>query len=449
MILNAASKIIERCVNNQLKAHLRRNDLLSEEQHAYQRKKSIHTALLDLDTKIADCMERKRVFGMVLLDMSAAFNLVPKKILCPKLAQIGLTPCAVKLIESYMTGRRNCTKVGGRMSKTVEVPTGIGEGSVLGPLIFLIAILETSAIMKIVKDKVMKEHPGQIDGMEMSTICFADDTTLICSAEDDIALEMLMKICSREYSIYFRSQGMKINQQKEEHYVLYSAGKKLMERNIQIDGREPASTVKLLGLTLGPRYTFDSHVSKMIQKASHRIASVRKVSKYLENQKRKEIVDSLVMSVLKFGLEWSGRNDNNLRRLQRSMNQALRLMTLKSMREPIRMMLAETKLLNMKLECAYMRMCLMRNTLMHGTSPFTCSMLTYPGPRSRSGEIRSKLLMNSKFGENAILTESLKLVNEVKLWKKKDEAGRYPGKAAFRSLSHELLKSKFKNGNLI
>ena len=130
------------------------------------------------------------------------------------------------------------------------------------------------------------------------------------------------------------------------------------------------------------------------------------------------------------------------------MNQALSLMTLKGMREPIRMMLAETKLLNMKLECIYLRMCLLKSSMMHGTSPYTCSMLTYPGPRSRSGEIRSKLMKDSKFGEHAILTEALQYLNDIKLWKKKDEEGRYPGKMAFKSLCWNHLKEKHKNGNL-
>ena len=118
------------------------------------------------------------------------------------------------------------------------------------------------------------------------------------------------------------------------------------------------------------------------------------------------------------------------------------------MREPIRMMLAETKLLNMKLECIYLRMCLLKSSMMHGTSPYTCSMLTYPGPRSRSGEIRSKLMKDSKFGEHAILTEALQYLNDIKLWKKKDEEGRYPGKMAFKSLCWNHLKEKHKNGNL-
>ena len=87
------------------------------------------------------------------------------------------------------------------------------------------------------------------------------------------------------------------------------------------------------------------------------MASFRKVMKYLEEDKRKEVIDSMVLSVLRFGLEWSGRNDNNLKRLQRSMNQALRMMTNRSMREPIRLMLAKTKLMNMKLPYSQLVKC--------------------------------------------------------------------------------------------
>ena len=54
---------------------------------------------------------------------------------------------------------------------------------------------------------------------------------------------------------------MNINKDKEEHYVILPGGTKIMERDIEIDERKPAETVKLLGLTFGPKYSFDHHVS--------------------------------------------------------------------------------------------------------------------------------------------------------------------------------------------
>ena len=74
----------------------------------------------------------------------------------------------------------------------------------------------------------------------MRTICFADDTTLVCSVLDDIQLEILMRVCSEEYTRYFKNCGMKINKDKEEHYVLLCGGTKIMKRDIEFDGRKLA-----------------------------------------------------------------------------------------------------------------------------------------------------------------------------------------------------------------
>ena len=74
----------------------------------------------------------------------------------------------------------------------------------------------------------------------MRTICFADNTTMVCSAEDDIQLEILMRVCSEEYTRYFKNCGMKINKDKEEHYVLLCGGTKIMKRDIEFDGRKLA-----------------------------------------------------------------------------------------------------------------------------------------------------------------------------------------------------------------
>ena len=75
---------------------------------------------------------------------------------------------------------------------------------------------------------------------------------------------------------------MNINKDKEEHYVILPGGTKIMERDIEIDERKPAETVKLLGLTFGPKYSFDHHVSKTVQKVSMKLAHVRRLRSVLK-----------------------------------------------------------------------------------------------------------------------------------------------------------------------
>ena len=72
--------------------------------------------------------------------MSAAFNLVAKSIIIPKLRRIGFGVFAAKLLENYLTGRRSVTKVSGVWPTAIQVLTGIGEGSVLGPLVFILTM---------------------------------------------------------------------------------------------------------------------------------------------------------------------------------------------------------------------------------------------------------------------------------------------------------------------
>ena len=101
---------------------------------------------------MAQCREDKRLAHMHLLDMSAAFNIIPKEVLIPKLWRIGLSREFCQLIFSYMTGRWNAVKVNSHVSDLLNVLTGIGEGSVLEPLVFLVCILETSMIVEVIKE---------------------------------------------------------------------------------------------------------------------------------------------------------------------------------------------------------------------------------------------------------------------------------------------------------
>ena len=99
--------------------------------------------------------------------MSAAFNLVLNSILIPKLRRIDLSEAACDLFCSYMTNMRNACKVQGIISEFLAVNTGIGEGSVLGPLIFLICILETLMMAEEVKSKINDDTDVACDDYEV------------------------------------------------------------------------------------------------------------------------------------------------------------------------------------------------------------------------------------------------------------------------------------------
>ena len=140
-LLPVMSKILEKVLNEQLNEYMENHRILSPSQHAYRAGKSTETAWADLDARIQKATDNGKYIGLLLVDMSAAFNLVDKQIIVPKLKRMGVGEFAVKLIFSYLTCRKSRVKVKGLYSAWIAVKTGIGEGSVLGPLIFINSLL--------------------------------------------------------------------------------------------------------------------------------------------------------------------------------------------------------------------------------------------------------------------------------------------------------------------
>ena len=106
-----------------------------------------------------------------------------KTIIIPKLRRIGFGVFAAKLLENYLTGRRSVTKVSGVWSTAIQVLTGIGEGSVLGPLVFILTIVCVSMVLIRVKNILQEQHAitAKLDDaiydkqVSLSSTEFADD----------------------------------------------------------------------------------------------------------------------------------------------------------------------------------------------------------------------------------------------------------------------------------
>ena len=135
--LSYISKLVERAVCNQLTEYAEKTGNLEALQSAYRVDHSTETALLKVKTDILNNMDQKRVTFLVLLDLSAAFNLVSFKLLLNCLYYIfGVTGTALKWIESYLTNRTHRVKIDDMESDPVTLKWGMPQGSVLGPILY-------------------------------------------------------------------------------------------------------------------------------------------------------------------------------------------------------------------------------------------------------------------------------------------------------------------------
>ena len=158
-------KILERLVRSQVTDYLNRNNLLEETQHGSRNGRGTLTQLL----KQYDCVLAKLAAGknvdIVYLDFAKAFDMVDHSILLEKLFRKGISGKLLSWIWNFLEGRSQQVRIGSKLSREAPLRSGVPQGSVLGPLLFLVFIsdLESSLESRIVD--VLK---------------YVDDSKLIC-----------------------------------------------------------------------------------------------------------------------------------------------------------------------------------------------------------------------------------------------------------------------------
>jgi endonuclease/exonuclease/phosphatase (EEP) superfamily protein YafD len=161
-ILPTLSKIFERAAANQIIAYLENNNKINRNQHAYRSKHSTITCLVEVLDHIYKLFDQKRCSAIVSLDLSKAFDSISHTLLLHKLTKLGVGEGILKWTKSYLMNRKQRTKFKSFISKEETIVSGIPQGSIIGPLLF---ICFTNDLADEFKDCKM--------------VAYADDTQLI------------------------------------------------------------------------------------------------------------------------------------------------------------------------------------------------------------------------------------------------------------------------------
>ena len=293
IVLNTVvSKLLERVMNEQIMEFMTRNLLDPTTQHAYRRGKSCQTALTDVDSFIQKARNEKKTVIMCLTDQSAAFNVLQKDVLVGKLKILGFSSSACELIDNNLTGRKTKCLVNGAMSSSVDLSSGVGEGSVLGPSLYTLGQVCVSMVMDIVKDRMKEVYNVSADVLSCE---YADDVTGLAALDNDEDAQLTVNIIMSQYADYFSACGLCLNQDKCMVMVIRS---KPRTREIIWQGKPEEKKVKLLGVYIDNRYEFYDHVNYLVKTCSFKMSCIRRISKWLTDDNLKDVVRSLVLSHL-------------------------------------------------------------------------------------------------------------------------------------------------------
>jgi len=202
--LTFVSKVLERIANHQLTEYLSESRLLPRFQSAYRRGHSTETALLKVFSDVVNAIDSGQLALLSLLDMSAAFDTVDHDIFIQRLSRsFGIKDRALSWLESYIKGRTQSVHLAGEETPPRLVTCGVPQGSVLGPLLF---VLYTADVERIIEVHGLLHH------------CYADDTQLyfFCEPSQTAELKQRVLLCIERISEWMTSNRLKLSPAKTE-----------------------------------------------------------------------------------------------------------------------------------------------------------------------------------------------------------------------------------------
>ena len=339
--INASmSKILETTLNSQISQYMEESKLFSSTQHAYRKIRSVSTALIELDTVVKSELNKGRCIAILTTDISAGFNLVSKEILVPKMRRYGFGPNSCKLLRNYLTGRSTKVKIKSLSSPSVNLDTGVGEGSVLGPNFFSCGMTDISVVASRVT-----EHLNSFYKMDafLTQIEYADDTTGIISCKTERELQIAVDELLRGFGKFYSANGLKLNESKC-HVLVVRSEKKTM--TIKCAGQDEEETIKLLGLHIDNKLHYDVHTGVVCGRIVGKLKQLERLGGKASFKTFKEVTVSLVHSTIEFCAELYLRPYRNQVRVQKKLNSTMRMLLNRDFDSPVAEMMTTLDWLN-------------------------------------------------------------------------------------------------------
>jgi hypothetical protein len=318
--LSFLSKVVERLVSAQLVRYLQEHNLMPCMQSAYRRHHSTETALLRVLSDFFTAADSQQVSLLGLLDLSAAFDCVDHDILLLRLERdFGITDTALDWIRSFLTMRTQQVFFNGVLSAVSVLPSGVPQGSVLGPLLFLLYATE---LFKIIADDGLNAHS------------YADDTQVyICTRADDAhsAVERFAS-CVQNIDHWMNCNRLKMNTDKTQ--IIWIGTRQQLAKidisEIQLSTAlvSLSTAVTDLGVQIDSQLTMNEHVSALCRSCFFQLRQLWAVRRSLTTEAAHTLVHAFVSSRLDYcNSLLFNIGKGLLERLQGIQNAAARLVT--------------------------------------------------------------------------------------------------------------------------
>ena len=316
--LTFLSKMIETAALQQLNEHLSKFNILPENQSAYRKQHSTETALCAVVNDLLKHIDEGKCSMIILLDLSAAFDTVEHELLFEDLVKIGIDGMALKWFKNYLTSRHFQVAVKNTKSESKPLTKGVPQGSVLGPILFCIYILELAYILH--------KH-----GIEFQF--YADDTQFYFTIKNVNDTQRLIDEIMLDISKWMSKKRLKLNENKTVCLLIGSTHnlKSFNDfKTVWINGNQIPISDKTrdLGVIIDENLTMHSQIHSVVKSANFQLKNIAQIKRYLDQDCLKMLVNNLIINRIDYcNSLYYKLPDCLLKKLQNVLNRAARLIT--------------------------------------------------------------------------------------------------------------------------
>ena len=313
-LLPIFDKIMEKIMHKQLYDFLERHKILFKNQFGFRKKCSTAHSLIEITEKIKESIDSSKFGCGIFIDLKKAFDTVNHQILLKKLEHYGIRGSILKWFESYLTDRKQYVFYNGISSDVKSITCGVPQGSVLGPLLFLLYINDLPNISK-----------------KLQFFLFADDTNIYYESNDLKLLEKTVNEELKKLTMWLNVNRLALNVSKT-NFVIFRSHQKTLDHNVTLlmnnKALEQKDHVKYLGVLLDQHLSWRYQIKSVALKVSRGLGIIAKLKPFLKDQLIRTIYFSVVYSHLYYGIQaWGSADPTARNKLDILQNKAVRILS--------------------------------------------------------------------------------------------------------------------------